>query len=257
MILSSKTTLQPMQPGIQATESHAVFTHKDFVKCFTVDLANARGLVLIQSPYLSTRRINDLRLSLEKCIYRGVRVCVFAEKPRDMNREESATRAAFQSSLDMLGGVGAHVTLVPRIHEKLAIIDETIFWDGSYNILSHLDTSERMTRWVSLEKVCGAIELHKLHDCVRCSANAYSRKHDRSLSEQIGARLTARRIMLGWSQVELSKRSGVRQATISEIESGKRDVQLSTLERLARALGMSCRLIPWYLLSAIEERVEP
>jgi DNA-binding Xre family transcriptional regulator len=242
------------RPKMQELESHAVFTHKDFLKWFTVDLANARGLVLIQSPYLSTRRINDLRLTLEKCIYRGVRVCVFVETPRNMHHKEvTADKKSFQAALNMLDGIGAHVTLFPKVHEKLAIIDETIFWEGSYNILSHLDTTERMNRWTSRGKVRQAIEMHRLHDCEDCAANA---NQYRSFTERIGARITARRKVFGLSQGELSKRTGIRQSAISGIESGKRDIQLSTLERIARELEMTCRLIPRHLLATTDERDE-
>ena len=42
----------------------------------------------------------------------------------------------------------------------------------------------------------------------------------------------------GLSQVDLSKRSGVAQNTISDIETGRRDPRPSTLRRLAKALGV-------------------
>jgi transcriptional regulator with XRE-family HTH domain len=43
----------------------------------------------------------------------------------------------------------------------------------------------------------------------------------------------------GWSQEQLARRSGVRQATISGLETGRiRRVQLDILERLGTALGV-------------------
>ena len=56
----------------------------------------------------------------------------------------------------------------------------------------------------------------------------------------ITLRLQALRERRGLSQAELARRSGVSQATISRIEAGKtRGVDLVTLDRLARALGVS------------------
>ncbi len=43
----------------------------------------------------------------------------------------------------------------------------------------------------------------------------------------------------GWSLRQLGERSGVSFANISNIETGKLDPRLSTLKRLARALGIS------------------
>ena len=49
------------------------------------------------------------------------------------------------------------------------------------------------------------------------------------------------RELRGWSLRQLGQRSGVSFANISNIETGKLDPRLSTLERLARALGISLR----------------
>jgi len=55
----------------------------------------------------------------------------------------------------------------------------------------------------------------------------------------IVVRLRELRIARGLSQQELSERAGVRQAAISEIESGKRRrVDLEVLDRLCVALGV-------------------
>jgi transcriptional regulator with XRE-family HTH domain len=56
----------------------------------------------------------------------------------------------------------------------------------------------------------------------------------------LGARIKRIREDRQWSQAELSRRSGVRQALISELESGKkRDTAGGILKRLALTLGVS------------------
>ncbi len=41
-----------------------------------------------------------------------------------------------------------------------------------------------------------------------------------------------------WSQRELARRAGIRQATVSQLETGQaRRIDLDTLEKIARALG--------------------
>jgi transcriptional regulator with XRE-family HTH domain len=53
----------------------------------------------------------------------------------------------------------------------------------------------------------------------------------------LNLRIKELRTAKGWSQRELSRRAGVRQATVSHLESGKvKTVDLSVLERLAKAL---------------------
>lgn len=56
----------------------------------------------------------------------------------------------------------------------------------------------------------------------------------------IGERILLMRQRRGWNQVELAHRSGVSQAQISALESGKKtDVTSRTLRRLALALGVT------------------
>jgi transcriptional regulator with XRE-family HTH domain len=56
----------------------------------------------------------------------------------------------------------------------------------------------------------------------------------------LGERLREVRERRGWSQHELARRSGVRQALISALETGKQtDTAASVLRRLARTLGVS------------------
>ena len=56
----------------------------------------------------------------------------------------------------------------------------------------------------------------------------------------LGERIKLIREKRGWSQNELSRRSGVRQALISELESGKKgDTTGVALKRLALTLGVT------------------
>ena len=56
----------------------------------------------------------------------------------------------------------------------------------------------------------------------------------------LGEKIKALREQRGWNQREFSQRAHVRQALISELESGKKvDTTGSVLRRLARTLGVS------------------
>lgn len=54
----------------------------------------------------------------------------------------------------------------------------------------------------------------------------------------LGKNLRETRKQLGLTQEEVAERSGVQAGEISRIESGKRDPQVSTVERLAKALDV-------------------
>ena len=57
-------------------------------------------------------------------------------------------------------------------------------------------------------------------------------------SVKFGKRLRAERHDRAWTQADLSEMSGVIREHISDLENGKYDPRLSTIGRLARALGL-------------------
>lgn len=59
------------------------------------------------------------------------------------------------------------------------------------------------------------------------------------------------RLNLGMSQKELSKRSGIPQSTISQIENNERDAKLSTLSKILKAISCDFLIVP-FLQDSIE-----
>jgi transcriptional regulator with XRE-family HTH domain len=57
----------------------------------------------------------------------------------------------------------------------------------------------------------------------------------------IALRIRELRTRKGWSQAELARRAGVNSSVVNRAERGETDVTMSTLEKLAKALGVSPR----------------
>ena len=56
---------------------------------------------------------------------------------------------------------------------------------------------------------------------------------------KLGKRVRVLRLDRGWTQEELAHRSGLNRSYMSDIERGRSDVSLSTLQKIARPLGIS------------------
>jgi transcriptional regulator with XRE-family HTH domain len=56
---------------------------------------------------------------------------------------------------------------------------------------------------------------------------------------KLGKRVRALRLDRGWTQEELAHRSGLNRSYMSDVERGRSDVSLSTLQKIARPLGIS------------------
>lgn len=59
----------------------------------------------------------------------------------------------------------------------------------------------------------------------------------------VGQTIRETRIRKGWSQVDLSKRTGIKQPDLSAIEAGKRNITLETLLKIFRVLGITNQCI--------------
>lgn len=235
--------------------THEVYFHDDFDKVFVDDLRNAKRFAVIQSPFLEPRRIEMVSAALKECVGRGVRLCVFAQIPSDGDFPGSlARRYRREAGAQMLLSMGIHVTFRDEIHEKLIVVDERIAWEGSLNILSFNKTRERMTRWDGRDKADEITRNHGLDACLHCWLPADLHRFSDNLSfndrerKIIGTLFVQRRRALGLSQAQLSSGTGISQNIISAIELGKREVRVSTVLRICRALKLTMRPTPYYRL---------
>ena len=74
----------------------------------------------------------------------------------------------------------------------------------------------------------------------------------------LGEKLKALREARGWSQHELAQRARVRQALVSELESGKKeDTTGSVFRRLARALHVSVDYLVGMYNGTVDPNVSP
>ena len=154
-------------------EYERIYDEQGFIPAFLADVDSARGLILIKSTFLAAKRIAKTIPALTRSIQRGVHVIVFAQDPRldPFGNEESQERIAItEAAASMLTSIGVERHFVPKIHQKLAIVDDRICWKGTLNILSFNDTSEEMTRYFSRDRVNDTIRRQGLVEQA-CEAN--------------------------------------------------------------------------------------
>lgn len=125
--------------------------HNDqtFYRVFEKDLALCRNEAVIESPFITTRRIKVLLPILRRMVTRGVRVTINTRHPQE---HEDYLRIEAEKSIAMLQDIGVEVLFTGEHHRKLAIFDRTILWEGSLNILSQSESCEIMRRIASQEQ---------------------------------------------------------------------------------------------------------
>ncbi len=117
-----------------------------FYDAFSRDLRRARTLVVIESPFITMKRLNALLPTLKRLRAKNVSIVVNT-KPLEEHGQllyEQALRA-----IGVMQDMGVTVLMTVGHHRKLAIIDDDILWEGSLNVLSQNDSCEFMRRMQS------------------------------------------------------------------------------------------------------------
>lgn len=123
--------------------SSELYDQKSFYKAFIKDITHAKQRVIIESPFITSKRLNQLLPVLSNLVKRGVTVIV---NTKPFNEHDELFRQMAYTGIANLQYTGVAVLMTVGHHRKLAIIDEDILWEGSLNILSQNDSCEIMRR---------------------------------------------------------------------------------------------------------------
>ena len=121
-----------------------LYDENTFYQAFFKDLESCRKEVIIESPFITSLRMEKLYPAFQKMLDRRTKVLIITRDPSDLDAEirDFATNEIMQMS-----EMGVSVSLLKgNHHRKLAIIDRKITWEGSLNILSQNSSMEIMRR---------------------------------------------------------------------------------------------------------------
>ena len=128
--------------------SSGLFDEDSFYPAFLNDLSKCKFEVVIESPFITRKRMNALYPSFRRLTKRGVRVVINTRDPKEHDwrmAEEAAT------AISLLQHLGIKVLYTENHHRKLAIIDRQLLYEGSLNILSQYASCEIMRKIESQE----------------------------------------------------------------------------------------------------------
>ena len=124
--------------------SSKLYNDKSFYDQFIRDLRHCKKEVIIESPFLTLRRAEQLAPTFVKLVKKGVKIVVTTRYPKDHTNN---LHVQADATIPYLARLGIEVRLLPDLpHRKIAILDKKILWEGSLNILSHNSSSEIMRR---------------------------------------------------------------------------------------------------------------
>lgn len=178
-----KKALQP-NSNLGIIES-AFLTDKLFWPTYLSDLQNAQKRVVIMSPFVSSNRSGKLGDLFKLLVDRGVDISLFV---RPANNQPLNLKEDTEVFINRWRQMNIRVITKHNMHEKICIIDDSILWEGSLNILSHSQSTEHMRRFVgenAVKEVVSALELNSDDEpvgmvagmrCKNCGASMVVRK---------------------------------------------------------------------------------
>ena len=143
----------------------SLYNEDTFYDRFAKDLKKCQSEVIVESPFITNRRLDLLLPALQKLKSKRVKVTINTRAPETHDDENMRREARF--ALSKLQHMGVNVLFTGGHHRKLAIIDRTILYEGSLNILSQNNSCEVMRRIESTQLAWQMIRFVKIDDFVR------------------------------------------------------------------------------------------
>src|ERR1035437_3984060 len=122
----------------------SLFDEATFYDKFITDLNNCTKEIIIESPYITSKRVEMLIPIFNNLLAKGVKIYVMTRDPKEHNENMECQS---EDAISLFERMGVQVLLcIGNHHRKLAILDRQILWEGSLNILSQNKSREIMRR---------------------------------------------------------------------------------------------------------------
>ena len=143
MLVISRFLIQAKE-SYQEIHASKLYNENSFYPAFVKDLNMCKNELIIESPFITSRRLSNLLPVLKTLQAKKVRIVINTRDPIETDDEYQRNEA--YRAVSQLQHAGVRVLYTKGLHRKVAIIDRSILYEGSLNIFSQNDSSEIMRR---------------------------------------------------------------------------------------------------------------
>lgn len=142
-----------------------LFNQNDFYEQFFQDLKNCKQEVIIESPYITSSRMEQLYPPLNDLLIHKVKIYLITRDPAE---HDEFIRYQATNEILKCTELGINVVLLKgNHHRKLVSIDRSTLWEGSLNVLSYNNSQEIMRRIEGEKWANEMINFLKLDNCLK------------------------------------------------------------------------------------------
>ncbi len=142
--------------SIEKQTANAIFDMENYRDTFQKDLLEAGKEVILSSPVISWKKINELLNLLREKQEEGLRIVVVTWQP---DRYEFGDSANWMKMHEYMRRSGIELNLVEDYCEHFCIIDRDIVWYGSMNFLGKENADDNLMRVSSSRIAAELLEL--------------------------------------------------------------------------------------------------
>lgn len=142
MLTNLLERIQPIPPASK------LYDENSFYSALVKDIKKCRSELIIESAYMTSKRVYYLVPYFKELKKNRVRVVINTRNPEE---HDVYLRDEARKCLALLLEIGVQVIFSESLHRKTAILDRNILWEGSLNILSQNNSLEMMRRTESTQ----------------------------------------------------------------------------------------------------------
>ncbi len=128
---------------LESTLDTKLYNQDTFYKVFIRDLKRARNEVIIESPFVTVKRLETFLPIFKALVNSNVKVIIHTKDPYEL---DDYLKDELYKGLSSLLGLKVQVIFIKGLHRKITVIDREILYEGSLNILSQNNSIEMMRR---------------------------------------------------------------------------------------------------------------
>ena len=129
--------------GVQKQTANAIFDIDNYADVYRKDLFTAEKEIIISSPAISGRKVNEMIHLLRERQEAGMKIVIVTWKPDSYGYGDSAYWMELQ---EQMRKAGFEMNLVEDYCEHYCIIDRQVVWYGSMNFLGKEDAEDNLMR---------------------------------------------------------------------------------------------------------------
>ena len=124
-------------------QANAIYDMETYYPVYEKDFLETNNKVIISSPGMNRVKVHSFIKIIQKHQERGIKFTVITLNPESYPENRIETT---KELVGMLTNVGINVRLKEHMHEHYAVIDDSIVWYGSMNLLSQIKEDDNIIR---------------------------------------------------------------------------------------------------------------